>query len=75
MAADADERAWLNRLGCLGEIDNLGHVGKVVAGECDKVRAPIHDCTAIGGMAVDLQVDELNRVPGASSGRRYQFET
>ena len=58
VAADADERAWQTKLRRLRQIDDLGHIGEVVAGKGDEIRLPLGDHAVIVGVALDLQVDE-----------------
>ena len=74
VAADADEGARQRKPGRLRQIDDLGHVGEVVAGKGDEIRLPLRDHAMIVGVAFDLQIDEPDQVPGAAGGLRHQLE-
>jgi len=74
VAADADERTWQSKLRNLRQIDDLGHIGEVVAGKCDEIRLPFREHAVIVGVALDLQIHESGRVPGAARGLRHEFE-
>jgi len=74
VAADGDERARQSKLRRLRQIDNLGHIGEVVARKGDAVRLPLRDHAVIGGVALDLQIDESGRIPRATGGLRHVLE-
>jgi hypothetical protein len=73
VAADADEDARQHRLGFLGKVDNLRDIGEIVAGESNQVRLPLRDQPVIGGVALDLQIDQADRMTGAAGGLRDQL--
>ncbi len=74
VAADADESARQSELGGLCQVDDLGHIGKIVAGKGDEIRLPLGDHAAIVGVAFDLQIDEPGRMAVAPRGLCHQFE-
>jgi hypothetical protein len=74
VAADADEGARQRQFRGFGQIDDFGYIGEVVAGEGDKVRPPLRNQAVIVGVAFDLQIDDPDRVAGASRGLRHEFE-
>ena len=74
MAANEDEAARQERFGVFGEIDDLGHVGQVVAGKTHRVRLPALQHGEIVLMPLDLKVDQPNVVAGPSRRRGNQLE-
>ena len=72
--ADADKGLRQPRLGRLGEIDDLRNVGEVVAGKSDDIGPPAVEQPEIGGMVLDLQVDQPDRVAGAPRRLRDELE-
>jgi hypothetical protein len=66
VATNADEGAWQTTFGSLRQIDDLGHIGEVVAGERDEIRLPFCNHAVVVGVALDLQIQELHGVPGAA---------
>ena len=72
--SDADKGAWQRKPGRLCQIDDLGHVGEVVAGEGDKIGLPLRDHAMIIGVALDLQVDETHLMPRAPRSLRHQLK-
>ena len=74
VASDTDERARQGKLGRLRQIDDLGHVGEVVAGKGDEIRLPLRDHAVIVGVTLDLQVDEPHLMPGVAGSLRHQLE-
>src|SRR5262249_22246668 len=74
MAANTDETASQSQLRSLGQVDDLRHIGQVVARKRDKIRLPLRDQTVIVGVALDLQIDDPHRVVGTPRRLRHQFE-
>ena len=66
------EAIGLSGLDRLGEIDDLGNVGEVVAGEGDDVRPPLRDEAMIRRVALHLQIDQPHIVTRAA--RRFRNE-
>ena len=75
MAADHDVGARRQPPGRLGEVDDLGQVGEVVAREGDDVRLPLINELDIILVAFYLQVDELDVVSTSPCSLGYQLET
>ncbi len=61
-------------LGCLGEIDDFGDVGQVVAGEGDRVGAPGAYLGEVGAVVLGLQVHDADGVPVPLGGGGHQFQ-
>src|SRR5215467_5804382 len=74
VATDEDERVGPPRAGQLGQVDHLGDVREIVAGEGDDVGLPVVDEPEIIVVRGRLQVDQTRLVAGASDGRRDQLE-
>jgi hypothetical protein len=74
VSTDADEDAGKARLGCFGEIDDLGDVREVVATKGDDVRLPAPDRAEIGALVLNLQVEQPNRVSGLTRRGGDKFE-
>src|SRR5262249_42909761 len=72
--ANTDETASQSKLRSFSQIDDLRHIGQVVARKRDKVRLPPCDHAVIVGVALHLQIDDPDRVAGTPRGRRNQFE-
>ena len=72
--ADADKRRRQPSLRRLRQIDDLRNVGEVVAGKGDDVRPPAVEQSEKGGVVLDLQVDQPDRVPGAPRRLGDQLE-
>src|SRR5438445_13671339 len=62
------------RLRRLRKVDDLRNVGEVVARKSDDIRPPALEQSEKGGMVLDLQVDQLNRMPGLPRRLRDQLE-
>ena len=75
MSADANVNPPPACLGRLCEIDDLGHVGEVVAGKRDDVGAPAVEHPEVSRVVLDLQIDQLNQVAGAPRRRGHELET
>ena len=63
VAADHDRRGGEVLLRGLGQIDDLGDVGEVVAGEDDHVRAPAFDQPMVMAVGLHLQIEQADIVP------------
>ena len=74
MPADANKDFRKPRLGRLGEIDDLGHVRQVIARKRDDFGPPALQQAEIRAMVLDLQIDELDLVPGAAQRLRDELE-
>src|SRR5262249_37154832 len=74
VATNADEGAWQTTFGSLRQIDDLGHIGEVVAGEGDEIRLPFCNHAVVVGVALDLQVEKPHGVLGAAGSLRHEFE-
>jgi len=72
--ADADKGARQRKPRRLCQIDDLGHVGEVVAGEGDEIGPPLRDHAMIIGVALDLQVDQTHLMPRAPRSLHHQLE-
>ncbi len=75
MPADTDKDPRKAGLCLLGEIDDLGNVRQIVAGERDDVRPPALDHAVIGGVVLDLQIDQLDLMAGLARRLGHQLET
>ena len=73
--ANADEGPRQACLRRLGKIDDLRDVREVVAGKSDDIRPPAVEQSEIGGVVLDLQVDQPDRMPGAPRRLGDEFET
>src|SRR5262249_20372304 len=56
------------------EIDDLGHVRQVVAGEHDGLRPPPVEQAKVVLVGLALQVEQAHVVPGGPSGGGHQLE-
>ena len=74
VAPDTDEGARQDDPGSLRQIDDLRHVGEVVAGERDEVRLPVRDEAVIVDVGFDLQVDEPDLMSAAAGSLRYELK-
>jgi hypothetical protein len=74
VAADEHECRAPLRLGVLGEIDHLGHVGEVVHGEADGLRGERLDLAPVVRVLEDLQIEEPHVVAGGPHGRGHALE-
>ena len=74
VTADADEDAGKACFRRLGEIDDLGDVRQIIAGERDDVRPPPLDRTEIGAVVLDLKVDQPHLVAGLTRRRGDEFK-
>ena len=70
VAADEDEAARQQRLGGPGEVDDLGHVGQVVAAKAHRVRPPLVSVAEVIPWRLDLEVDEPHVVARPAAPRR-----
>src|SRR6185312_2470786 len=59
----------------LRQIDDLRHVGEVVAGKGDYIRPPARDHRVIGGVILDLKIEELDLVPRFARRRGDQLQS
>jgi hypothetical protein len=57
-----------------GEIDDLRHVGEIIAREGDRLRPPALDDAEIRGVVLDLQIDQPAVVSGRARRGRDEFE-
>src|SRR5262245_44397558 len=74
VATNADEGARQTTFGSLRQIDDLGHIGEVVAGEGDEIRLPFRNHAVVVGVAFDLQIQEPHGVPSAAGSISREFE-
>ncbi len=74
MSADAHEDFREPRPGCLGEIDDLGHIRQVIARKRDDFGPPALQQAKIRAMVLDLQINELHLVPGPAQRLRDELE-
>ena len=74
MAADAHQATRQPLLCELGEVDDLGNVREIIAGERDCIGPPIPEPAFEVAMALDLQVDEPHLVAGSARRLRHQLE-
>ena len=74
VAADADERARQCKLRKLRQIDDLGHIGEVIAGKGDEIRLPLREHAVIVGVALDLQIHNDRRVYRLRKRARHELE-
>ena len=74
MAADADESARQRAFGGLREVDDLRHIGEVVAGKSDEIRLPFGEHAVVIGVSLDLQIHEPDGVLGAPGRLRHELE-
>jgi hypothetical protein len=72
--AHHDEAFWQQRLGALREVDDLRNIGEVVAREADDIGAPRLQPGKVIGMALDLQIDQLDRMAGPAGRLGHQLE-
>jgi hypothetical protein len=73
--ADADDGARQERLRRLGEVDDLRQVGEVVAREGDDFRPEFPGEAQEGGVALDLQIDQPDLVPGRPRRGRDELQS
>src|ERR1700759_4392492 len=73
--ADADDDVRKARLGRLGEIDDLRHIGEVVAAKRDHIRPPALDRAKIGALVFDLQIDQADDMAGLARRSGDEFKT
>ena len=73
--ADADKGLRQAGFCRFREIDDLRDVREVVAGKSDDIWPPALEQSQIGGVVLDLQVDQPDRVSGAARGLGNKLET
>src|SRR6516225_8184836 len=71
VATNADEGARQTTFGSLRQIDDVGHIGEVVAGEGDEIRLPFSNHAVVVGVALDLQIQEPHGVLGPAGSLRH----
>jgi hypothetical protein len=65
VSPDADIGPRKTCLCRLRQIDDLGDVRQIIAGERDDVGPPAVEKAEIGGVILDLQIDDADRVSGS----------
>jgi hypothetical protein len=58
VSANEDEGLRSPRFGRFGEVDDFRHVGKIVARECDHLRAPVVDRGEVVLVLVELEIEQ-----------------
>jgi hypothetical protein len=61
-------------LGLLGQVDDLRDVGEVVAGKRDHMGPPVVDRPQVTALALDLEIEQPDLMPGLTRSVRDQLE-
>ena len=64
MAAHEDEGLRTQRPRGLCQVDQLGNVRQIVAGECHNIGLPLVDLPEEVGVTLHLKIEQANLVPG-----------
>ena len=75
VAADANKNLCPARFCRFREVDDFRHVRQVVAGERNDIWPPALQQAIIGTMILNLQIDDLDFVPGSPHRLRDEFES
>jgi hypothetical protein len=75
VAADADEGAWQSKLRSFRQIDDLGHIGEVVAGKGDEIRLPLREHAVIVGVALTVQAAGTHWCRAMDQDGRKEFSS
>jgi hypothetical protein len=62
-------------LGLLGQVDDLRDVGEVIAGKRDHVGPPVVDRPQVTALALDLEIEQPDLMPGLTRRLRNQLQT
>ena len=74
VAADEDEGSGQERPRGLGQVDHLGNIGQVIAGEGHDIGLPLAELSEVVGVPFDLEIDQPNLVPGPLQLRGDQLD-